>query len=64
MFLGGDGVGFLTTLRVEVGFFVRLRMSNLIIHHAPKLGISVEMAQFLLTILWKQRFRAVHHDFH
>jgi len=64
MFLSGDGVGFLTTSRVEVGIYVRLRMSNWIIHHAPKLGISVEMAQFLLTILWKQRFLAEHHDFH
>jgi len=64
MFLGGDGVGYLTTLRVEVGLFVRLRMSNLIIHHASKLGISVEMAQFLLTILLTQRFLAEHHDFH
>jgi len=27
-FLGGAGVGFLTTLAVGVGFFVRLQMSN------------------------------------
>jgi len=31
-FLGGVGVGFLTTLRV-VGFFVRLRKSSWIIFH-------------------------------
>jgi len=64
MFLGG--VGILTTLGVGVGFFVRLRMSNWIIflHHPLKLGIPIEMLQFLLKLLLKQRFYAVHHDFH
>ena len=34
------------------------------LHHTPKLGIPVEMVQFLLKLLLKQRFLAVHHDFH
>jgi len=51
-----DGVGFLTTLGVGVGLFVRLRMSNwiLFLHHTLKLGINVEMIQFLLKLLLKQ----------
>ena len=32
-------------------------------HHTPKLVIPVEMVQFLLKLLLKQRFLAVHHDF-
>ena len=46
--------------------FVRLRMPNWIIflHHTPKLGIPVEMVQFLLKLLLNQSFLAVHHDFH
>jgi len=32
-FLGGVGIGFLTTLGVGVGFFVRLRISNWIIFY-------------------------------
>ena len=34
------------------------------LHQTPKLGIPVEMVQFLLKLLLKQRFLAVHHDFH
>jgi len=34
------------------------------VHHTPKLGIPVEMVQFLLKLLLKQRFLAVYHDFH
>jgi len=34
------------------------------LHHTPKLGIPVEMVQFLLKLLLKQRFLAVYHDFH
>ena len=34
------------------------------LHHTPKLGIPVEIVQFLLKILLKQTFRAVHQDFH
>jgi len=34
------------------------------LHHTPKLGIPVEMVQFILKLLLKQRFLAVHHDFH
>jgi len=30
----------------------------------PKLGISVEMVQFLLYLLMKQKILAVYHDFH
>ena len=33
------------------------------LHNTPKLGIPVEMLQFLLKLLLKQRFLAVHHDF-
>ena len=33
-------------------------------HHTPKLGIPVEMVQFLVKILLKQRILAVYHDFH
>jgi len=62
----GFGIGFLTTPEVGIGFFVRLRMSNWIVflHHTPKLGIPIEMVQFLLKLLLKQRFLVVHHDFH
>jgi len=65
-FLGG--VGFLTALGVGVGFFcptptpdVQL---NHFLHHTPKLRFPVEMVQFLLKRLLKQRFPATHHDFH
>jgi len=34
-----------------------------ILSHSLKLGIPVEMVQFLLELLLKQRFLAVHHDF-
>ena len=34
------------------------------LHHILKLGIPVEMVQFILKLLLKQRFLAVHHDFH
>jgi len=65
-FLGG--VGFLTTLGIGVVFYVRLwlQKSNWIIflHRAPNLGIPVEMVQFLMKLLLKQRILAVHHDFH
>ena len=62
-FLGGVGVGFLT--RLEVRFFIPLRKSNLIIFllHTPKLGISVEIVQFFMKLLLKQRILAVYHDF-
>jgi len=41
-------------------------MSNWIIclNHTLKFGIRVEIAQFLLKRLVKQRLLAVHHDFH
>jgi len=41
-------------------------MSNWIIflHHTLKLGIPVEMVEFLLKLLLKQIFLAVYHDFH
>ena len=60
-----SGVGFLTTLAAGVGFFcptpaVQLDHSS---HHTPKLGIPVETGQFLLKLLLKQIFFAVHHDF-
>jgi len=65
-FLGGVGVGFLTTLGVEVGFYCPTPDVQLdhFLRHTPKLRIPVEMVQFLLKLLLKQRFLAVHHDFH
>jgi len=67
-FLGGGGVGFLTTLGVGVGFFLSDCDSGCpigsFLHHTPKLRIPVEMVQFLLKLLLKQRFLAVYHDFH
>jgi len=64
--LGGIGVGFLTTLAVGVGFFCPTPDVQLddLLNHILKLGIPVEMVQFLLKLLLKQRFLAVHHDFH
>jgi len=57
MFLSGVGVGFLTTLgvKLESEFFVRLRLRvpYWIILHTLKLGIPVEMVQFLLKLLLK-----------
>ena len=35
-----------------------------LLHHTPKLGIPVEMLQFLMKLLLKQRILAVYHDFH
>jgi len=37
---------------------------NHFLHHTPKLGTPVEMIQFLLKLLLKQRILAVSHDFH
>jgi len=34
------------------------------VHHTSKLGIPVEMVQFLLKLVLKQRILAVYHDFH
>jgi len=34
------------------------------LHHTPKLGIPVEMVQFILKLLLKQIFLYVHHHFH
>ena len=65
-FLGGAGVGFLTTL--GVGFFCPAPTPDVqldhFLHHTSNLGIPVKMAQFLLKLLLKQRFLTVHHDFH
>ena len=62
------GAGFLTTLGVGVGFFCPTTTPDVqwdhYLHHTRKLGIPVEMVQFLLKLLLKQRFLAVHHDFH
>jgi len=64
--LGGVGVGFLTTLGVGVGFLCPtpdVQLNNFF-HHTPKLGIPVEVVQFLLKLLLlKQRILAVYHDF-
>jgi len=55
-FLGGVGVEFLTVLGVGVGFFCPTPDVQLghFLHHTHKLGISVEMAEFLLKLLLKQ----------
>ena len=34
--------------------------SDHFLHYTPKLGIAVEMVQYLLKLLLKQRFLAVH----
>jgi len=63
--LGGVGVGFLTTLGVGVGFFpVPDVQLDHFLHHTTKLGIPVEMVQFLLKLWLKQRLLAMHDDFH
>ena len=51
-----DGVGFLTTLVVRVGFFCPTPDVQLdhFLQHIPKLGILDEMVQFLLKLLLKQ----------
>jgi len=55
-------------MRVGVGFFCPTPTPGVqldhFLHHTPKLGIPVEMVQFLLKHLLKQIFIAVHHDFH
>jgi len=69
-FLRGVEVGFLTTLGVGVG--VRFVCStptpdvqlDHFLHHTPKLGIPIEMVEFLMKLLLKQRILAVYHDFH
>jgi len=63
-FLGG--VGFLTTLGAGVGFFCPTPDVQLdhFLNHTLKLGIPVEIVQFLSKLLLKQRFLPVHHDFH
>jgi len=54
--LGGDGVGFPTTLGVGVEFFCPAPEVELnhILHHTLKLGIPVEIVQFVLKLLLKQ----------
>jgi len=66
--LGGVSVGFLTTLRVGVGL-VRPTPTpdfhlDYFLHHTPKLGIPLEMVQFLYKLLLKQIFLAAYHDLH
>ena len=64
----GVGVEFLTTLGVGVVFFCPTPIADVqldhFLHHTPKLGIPVEMVQFLLKLLLKQTILAVHPDFH
>ena len=57
-------VGFLTTL--GDGFFCPTPKVQLdhFLHHTPKLGIPVEMVQFLMKLLSKQRILALYRDFH
>jgi len=67
-FLDGVRVAFLTTLGVRVGFFCPTTTPDVqwdhFSNHTLELGIPVEMVQFILKLLLKQRFLAVHHDFH
>jgi len=67
-FLSGCGVGFLTTLGVGVGLFCLSPTPGAqldhFLHRTLKLGIPVEMVQFLMKLLLKQIFLVVHHDFH
>jgi len=62
------GVGFLTAPGVGVGFFCPTPtpdvQSDHFLHHTLKLGIPLEIDQFLLKLLLKQRCLAVHRDFH
>jgi len=60
------GVGFLTTLGVGVGFFCPTPevLFDHVLHRIPKLGIPVEMVEFLLKVLLKQRILPVYYDFH
>ena len=52
---------------IRVGFFCPTPTPDFqldhFLHHTPKLGIPVEMVQFVLKLLSKQRFFAMHHDF-
>jgi len=53
---------------VGVGFFCptptpAVQLDDFL-HHTLKLRNPVEMGQFLLKLLLKQRFLTVHHDFH
>jgi len=56
----GVGVGFLATLGVGFGLFFPTPIPDVqldhFLDHTPKLGIPVEMVQFLLKLLFKQRF--------
>jgi len=66
--LGGVGVGFLAALGVGVEFFCptptpEVQLDHFLCH-TPKLGIPVEMVQFLVILLLKQRLLALYHDFH
>jgi len=62
VFMGG--IGFLTTSGVGVEFFCRTPTPEVrlyhFLHHTLKLGIFVEMAQFLSKLLWKQKTLAVY----
>jgi len=62
------GVGFLTTLGVGVAFFSPTSIPDVqldhFLNHTLKLGIPVEMVQFLLKLFLKQGFLAVQQDFH
>jgi len=66
--LGGVGVGFLTTLGVGVGVGFSCPTAtpdvqlDHFLHHTLKLGIPVEMIQFLLKLFFETEI--VRHDFH
>jgi len=57
-FLGGVGVGFLTTLGVGVGFFVRLRMSDWIIFYMTLLNwqFLLQWYNFFWNFCWNSDF--------
>jgi len=50
------GVGFLTTLGSESDILTDSGSPNgSLLHHTPKLGIPVQLVQFLMKLLLKQR---------
>jgi len=58
MFLGGARVGYFCSTPIP-----GVQLDHFL-NHTLQLGIPVERVQLLLKILLKQRFLAVHHDFH
>ena len=66
-FFGWSRIPNNTRSRSRAGFFCATPTTEVpldhFLYHAPKLGIPVEMVQFLMNLLLKQRILAVYHDF-